>query len=159
MRYLAIDLGDKRTGLAVGDDVTRLVSPVEVLEVPIAHEGGKTLMKSLARAVDEHLSPSDELVIGLPLNMDGSEGPRARLVRSFAARLAEHLPEPRSIHFHDERLTSADAEWTMGEISQAARQGRAKSKGGGLTHAQKRARRDAHAAAAILKGFLDSRSP
>lgn len=158
MRYLAIDLGDKRTGLAVGDDVTRLASPVDVLEIPIAQDGGRTLLSALARAIDEHLSRSDELVIGLPLNMDGSEGPRAKLVREFAARLTDHLAETgdrRGVHFHDERLTSADAEWAMGEISRASRQDRRGKAAGGLTRGQKKAKRDALAASAILRDFLD----
>jgi len=69
MRYLAIDLGAKRTGLAAGDDVVGLVQPVEVVQVP----RGPALLDALARAVDRH--GPDALVVGLPLNMDGS-GPR-----------------------------------------------------------------------------------
>lgn len=143
MRFLAVDLGDRRTGLAVGDAFTRLVSPVDVLEVPLARNRGNDLLAALARAVEEHLSLNDAIVLGLPLNMDGSEGPRAKLVRAFASRL--HDFTRRTIHFQDERLSSADADWSMARS--------------GLTHARKKARRDALAAAAILRDFLEALPP
>ncbi|MCC5786597.1 MAG: Holliday junction resolvase RuvX [Phycisphaerales bacterium] len=136
-RYLAIDLGDKRTGIAVGDLVTGS-SPIGVVETPIAHDSGEALLRDLLHAIDEHLDPSGELVFGLPLNMDGTEGPRARTVRLFAARLADR--SGRKVHLQDERLTSAEADWAMA--------------GSGLTHAQKKRLRDALAAAAILRDFL-----
>lgn len=138
-RYLAIDLGDKRTGLAVGDGATGVVSPLTVIEAPI----GDPLITALLAAVQQQFSPHArfELVIGLPLNMDGTEGPRAALVRDFGARLAARLSPPRTLHFHDERLTSADAEWRL------ARSGR--------THKEKKQVRDALAAAALLRDFLD----
>ena len=142
MRYLCIDLGDKRTGLALGDSETRLATPVDVLHVPLAEREGQALLDSLARAIREHLgerSPG-ELVVGLPFNMDGSEGSRAKVVRAFAARLA--TATKRAVHFQDERLTSADADWQMAQS--------------GLTHKQKKERRDAIAAAAILRDFLEA---
>lgn len=138
MRYLAIDLGDKRTGLAVGDEITGLASPAGLIEVPRARRDGEDLLAALIEAVDEHLGPSDAIVIGLPLNMDGTEGPRAKAVRHFAQRLAERTARP--VHLHDERLSSASADWSMAQT--------------GLTHAQKKRRRDALAAAAILRAFL-----
>jgi putative Holliday junction resolvase len=138
VRYLSIDLGDKRTGLAVGDDITRLATPVEIIELPREQHDGRALLDAIARAIDEHLGPADQLVLGLPLNMDDTEGPRARLVRAFAVRLAERTG--RTIHLHDERLSSVQADWDMGQS--------------GLTHKQKKARRDALAAAAVLRDFL-----
>lgn len=134
MRYLAIDLGDKRTGLAVGDDALRIASPVGVVE---AARGGGELVQKLLAAVDEHLGRGDEVVFGLPVNMDGTEGERAKLVRDYAGSLGLD----RAVHFQDERLTSADADWKMART--------------GLTHKQKKGRRDAMAAAAILQDFLD----
>lgn len=135
MRFLAIDLGDKRTGLAVGDDDLRIPSPLRVIE-----RSGEALLDDIARAISDH-NP-DALVMGLPLNMDGTEGPRAKIVRAFAERLASrtHLP----VHFHDERLSSDAADWQMA--------------GAGLTRGQKKQRRDALAAAAILRDFLTSRA-
>ncbi len=147
MRYLCIDLGDKRTGLAVGDSITRFASPLEVLEVPITDNAGESLLNALTRAVSLQLSPGSpaEIIFGLPLNMaDASEGPRAKLVRDFAAKLAPRLIPPRAIRFHDERLTSVAADWQMAQS--------------GLTHKQKKLRRDALAAAAILTDFLTTLS-
>ena len=136
MRYLAVDLGDKRTGLAVGDDVTGLVSPGGMIEKPI--EPGEELLAGIEAAIEE-FGP-DELVLGLPLNMDDTEGPRAKLVRRFAARVAERAGL--EIRFQDERLTSAEADWSMARS--------------GMTRGQKKNRRDALAAAAILRDYLES---
>jgi len=139
MRYLAIDLGDKRTGLAVGDSITGVAVPLDVLEVPASERAGVALLDALAAAITNQLGTSPgELVLGLPLNMDGTDSPRAKLARDFAVRLAERTG--RVVHLHDERLSSAAADWTMSQS--------------GLTHAQKKARRDALAAAAVLTDFL-----
>jgi len=154
VRYLAIDLGDKRTGLALGDSLTRLATPVRLVEVPIKVRNGDELLETLAAAVDELLGPGGEadtkgswgtpaqaggeLVIGLPLNMDGTEGPRAKAVRAFAERIWARTG--RVVHFADERLSTADADWSLAQS--------------GYTHKQKKQRRDAVAAAGILREFL-----
>ena len=135
MRYLAVDLGAKRTGLAAGDDVVRLVQPVEVVQVP----RGPALLDALARAVDRH--GPDELVVGLPLNMDGTEGASAKDAREFGALLAARVGIP--VRFQDERLSSFEADERM------ARSGR--------THREKRELRDALAACAILESWLAAR--
>ncbi len=135
MRYLAVDLGAKRTGLAAGDDVVRLVQPVEVVQVP----RGPALLDALARAVDRH--GPDELVVGLPLNMDGTEGAGAKEAREFGALLAARVGIP--VRFQDERLSSFEADERM------ARSGR--------THREKRELRDALAACAILESWLAAR--
>lgn len=135
-RLIAIDLGDMRTGVAVGDTMTRIVSPVEVIETPITSGRGEELLRRLIKVVKEHAPAC--VVVGLPLNMDGTEGPAAKKSREFGARLADRIkPE---VVFHDERLSSADADWAMA--------------GSGLTHKQKKLRRDALAAAAILRGYI-----
>lgn len=141
MRYLAIDLGDKRTGLAAGDAQTGSAMPLAVLEVPIDRRGGEELLETLAKAIDEQIGTGGELVVGLPVNMDGTEGPRAKGVRAFAGRIAERTGL--AVHFQDERLSSASADWTMARS--------------GLTRGQKKERRDALAAAEILRGFLAAR--
>ena len=140
VRYLAIDLGDKRTGLAVGDSVTTVVAPAGLVEVSVGERAGEALLEALCRAIDEQIGSGSraDLVIGLPLNMDGSEGPRAKLVREFASRLAARTG--RAVHFQDERLTSSEADWSMARS--------------GLTRGQKKQRRDQLAAAAILRDFL-----
>jgi putative Holliday junction resolvase len=136
VRFLCIDLGDKRTGIAVGDDALAMAVPAEVLEVPIHHNGGAALLAAIEAVVAAHAPHT--LVVGLPLNMDGTEGPRAKAVRAFAARVA--AATRLDLRFHDERLSTAQADWTMARS--------------GLTHAQKKAKRDALAAAAILTDFL-----
>ena len=146
MRYLAIDLGDKRTGLALGDSITRIASPYDVIEIDLANNNANALLDALVRAANDAIgrpSADSTLVFGLPINMDDTEGPAAKKVRAFAARFAEHAPY--QMVFHDERLTTAQADWIMAQS--------------GLTHGQKKARRDAIAAAEILKSFLDSLPP
>lgn len=141
MRYLAIDLGDKRTGLAVGDSVTRIATPVGVVEVAVTERDGEALVSALVTACEEYLGPAQargELVVGLPVNMDGTEGPRAKSVRALGERVAQRTG--RKVHFQDERLTSSSADWTMARS--------------GLTHKQKKSKRDALAAAAFLGDFL-----
>jgi len=133
MRYLAIDLGDKRTGLAVGDDETGIASPVAGL--PIAP--GAALVRTILRAIEEHAP--DALVLGLPLNMDGSEGPRARRTRAFGAELEAAIDRP--LYYQDERLTSFAAEQRLA--------------GSGRTHKQKKKVRDALAAAEILEDYMN----
>jgi len=139
VRSLSIDLGDKRTGLALGDSITGIASPAGVLEIPIDRAAGRELLDALAAKAGDELGPADRLVLGLPLNMDGSEGPRAKLVRGFAAKLAARTG--RAVVLVDERKTS-----------QAADERMARS---GLTHGQKKARRDAIAAAEILRALLE----
>jgi putative Holliday junction resolvase len=101
-------------------------------------------LRAALRAIDEY--GPDRIVLGLPFNMDGTEGPRAKLVREFAAELekafrADRGPHARfSLDFHDERLSSFDAEERL--------------KRTGRTHGEKKALRDALAACAILEDFL-----
>jgi putative Holliday junction resolvase len=131
MRYLAIDYGTKRTGLAICDPAETIVSPLAVLE------GQKELLKKIADAVKAN--GVEAVVLGLPLNMDDSEGPQAKLVLNFADQLKEHLDIP--IHFQDERLSSFGAEDKLAPAE--------------FTRAKKRKRLDAVAAAEILEAFLE----
>lgn len=139
MRFLGLDIGDKRTGLAIADLETTLVSPIRLIEAPLARTD--ELIAAIARAVDEY--KPDALVVGLPIGMDDQEGPQAKKIRAFAQTLASRLALP--IHLHDERLSTDAAHWRMA--------------GTGLTHAQKKQRRDALAAAAILRDYLGTISP
>jgi putative Holliday junction resolvase len=132
MRYLAIDLGDKRTGLAVGDDQSRIASPLEV----IASGDAPQRWRRIEQVIDEQAA--DELVVGLPLNMDGSEGPQVAKVRQFALELGKRFAL--RVHLVDERLSSAAADSSMAGL--------------GLTRKQKKSRRDALAAATILQDFF-----
>lgn len=136
-RPLGVDLGDKRTGLAVGDRETGIVSPVGLIEKPMqGSDGGAALRTEILSAAQAY--DADALVLGLPLNMDDTEGPRAKLVRAFGDALAKETEL--AIEYFDERLTSIDADWAMA--------------GSGMTHKQKKQRRDALAAAAMLRGYM-----
>ncbi len=131
MRYLAIDYGLRRTGLALCDPQETIASPYRIVE------GKDGLCDRIVRIA--HSEGAEAVVVGLPLNMDGTEGPQARIVRRFVKELAGHLTIP--IFFHDERLSSFSAEEKLADT--------------GLTAARKRKHLDAMAAAEILQGFLD----
>ncbi len=132
MRYLAIDLGDKRTGIAVGDDVTGIASPIETIQASTP----ELRLIGFERVIQEQ--GPDALVLGVPLNMDGSEGPAVTKAKALADELTKRFGLP--VHLVDERLTSVAADEQMAQS--------------GLTRGQKKARRDALAAAAILRNFL-----
>lgn len=133
MRFLCIDLGDKRTGLAVCDDAEIIASPIGVIE------GRGDLYNKITEAVKQYQPQA--LVFGLPLNMDGSEGDMARTVRKFADQLADRIKLP--VFFQDERLSSYSAK---NRLSQT-----------GLTHKKKKGKIDAIAAAEILNEFIVAR--
>jgi putative Holliday junction resolvase len=135
MRYLAIDHGEKRTGLAISDASETLVSPHSV----IATSSESELMRQILVVVDQEQIQS--IVLGLPFNMDGSEGPRAKKVRAFAEALSKQVDIP--VQFHDERLSSFEAEQLIVDLE--------------LTRKKKKKRLDAIAAASILQSFLDTK--
>ena len=101
MRYLALDVGDRRIGLAVGDDTHGLSRPLRTLL-------RRSVVKDLAEleriARDEQI---DALVVGLPLTLRGEEGHQAERVRRFATA-AEKRGLP--VRFYDERHTSSEAQ-------------------------------------------------
>jgi putative Holliday junction resolvase len=140
MRIFAIDLGDQRTGLALADRFTRIASPAGLVEIPIERENGRLLIDEIVKQFHRQASgPETEIILGLPLNMDNTEGPRAKLVREFAVKLASRIDRP--IVLVDERRTSMAADASMAQS--------------GLTHKQKKQRRDAIAAAAIARLYLE----
>jgi putative Holliday junction resolvase len=132
MRYLAIDYGLKRTGLAVCDADETLASPLVVL----TGQGG--LIEKIQQAVTDQAV--DAIVFGLPLNMDGTEGDQVKRVRDFAAKLIKQIELP--LFFQDERLSSFDAEKKLAAL--------------GITRKKKKKHLDAIAAAAILQAFIDA---
>jgi putative Holliday junction resolvase len=133
VRYLGLDLGRARIGIALADDVLRTARPLGV--VPHVSEGADVeRIGALAREWE-----AEQVIVGLPLNMDDSEGPAARHARAFAARLGEVLQLP--VALHDERLSTFEA------------QGRLRERG--LDARAQRSRIDAEAAAVILQGWLD----
>ena len=130
MRYLAIDYGLKRTGLAICDEGESIACPLKVLTE------GKILIETIVKIAGEE--QAEAFVVGLPFNMDDSEGPQAKLVREFAQALGKQIDLP--IHFQDERLSSFDAEGKLAGL---------------YTRKKKKGRLDAVAAASILQSFLE----
>ena len=132
MRYLALDLGDRRIGVAVSDTLGIVARPVEVFERASRKEDF-AYIGALIKAYEV-----DSLICGLPLNMDGTEGPQAEWVRDYSGALADTLSIP--VLLWDERLTTEDAK----EILHA--QGKPIEKDW----------LDAVAAAVILQNYLDA---
>jgi len=130
---MGLDLGTKTIGLAVSDLGRRIASPLAV----IARKKFSADVEALARHMTTHRPAA--LVLGLPINMDGSEGPRAQATRAFARNLAEKVEVP--ITLWDERLSTAAVTRTLIEAD-ASRKRRGEVV-------------DKMAAAYILQGALD----
>jgi putative Holliday junction resolvase len=133
MRYLAIDYGNKRTGLAICDAAETIVSPLTVIH------GQKDLLKKIADIVEAE--KAEAIVLGLPLNMDDSHGPQAKLIFKFADQLRTQIDLP--VHFQDERLSTFSAEEKLAAAD--------------FTRGKKKKRLDAVAAAQILEAFLEQK--
>lgn len=101
MRVMAIDYGDARTGVAVSDAAGTLTGYTTVIPSRVPERAAE----ELARIARER--QADELVMGVPRNMDGTEGPRAELYRSFAALVEEKAGMP--VRLWDERRTTIEA--------------------------------------------------
>ena len=140
LRMLAIDYGQRRVGLAVGGGEVALASAVGVLEVSSPEDA---LRKCLRAIADED---ADAVLVGLPLNMDGSVGPAARMVVQWGRKLASACGK--SVVFVDERLSSFAAGEKLVDRKRA---------GGHLTRAGKKRRLDALAAAEFLGAYLEGR--
>lgn len=134
-RLLGLDFGSKTIGLALSDVGRSIASPMETIRRgKFTHDA-----QSLIALIDKN--DVGALVIGLPLNMDGSEGPRCQSTRTFARNILEKIDIP--IAFWDERLSSAAVERILiGEID--------------MTRKRRRDVVDKTAAAYILQGALDA---
>lgn len=140
MRTLAIDLGARRIGLALSDEGGRFATPYEVLMVGGPGQAVGPILKVVEREGVERL------VVGLPLNMDGSAGPAARQTVEWGKGLAARAGKP--VVFIDERLSSFDAEQQLIERKRAGEK---------LTRQRKKEQLDAIAAASFLQAFLDGK--
>ena len=134
MRILAIDLGEVRSGLAVGEKTTGTIQPIRVVE---ERDPARRLSR-MQEAIHE-FAP-DVVLVGLPLNMDDTEGPQATAARAFAAKLADATGI--EVHMQDERLTSFAAD--------------EKLKGSDHTRARRKKIQDALAAAELIRDYLAS---
>ena len=135
MKVMAIDLGDVRTGVALSDVTGFLAGR----SVTITQRDHNKLLEELLGIIEAE--KPGEIVLGLPINMDGSVGPRAEKSRVFGARLEQASGLP--VKYMDERGTSVTANRILSDA--------------GKKRGKQRARVDAVAAAIILQSYLDSR--
>ena len=116
MRFLGVDYGTRRIGIAAGEDSGYGAYPIATLQR--SRRLGHDLAEIARLAAREE---ADGIVVGLPLNADGSHGPAAEAASAFARSLAKHTPLP--ITLWDEFLTTAEAEAEMiaADVSRARR--------------------------------------
>ncbi len=133
-RILGIDYGSTRIGLALSDPTGCIASPFEVWPAD-------TALKAFARLCREQAV--ERVVVGLPLHMDGGEGPAAALARAFAEKLRAALTVP--VELWDERWTTLSAQQALIE--------------GGVRRRERKGLVDKIAAQIMLQHYLDSRTP
>lgn len=135
-RILALDYGERRIGVALSDPTRTIAAPLTTLK---RRQGKRPPWPEIARLVQEH--EVGELLVGLPLDLAGNEGPWAAEVRAFGAELARRTGLP--VHWEDERLSTVEAERAIRSMGLKKKQ------------REEKERIDAAAAALILRGFLD----
>ncbi|MCA8917705.1 MAG: Holliday junction resolvase RuvX [Planctomycetes bacterium] len=134
-RWLGVDFGTKYVGTAVGDDTVSMAMPLKT----ISAQPDTALLDELKKlAIEQGVNG---FVVGLPINMDGTEGGMAKSCRDFAKRLTDHTGLP--VEFGDERLSSWEAEGMLIE--------------GGLKPSERKQRVHAVAAKLILEAFFTRR--
>ena len=131
-RVLALDVGTRRIGLAVTDELGITAQPLETL-VRENKRKDLAVLKELAEKL--HIT---DIVIGMPLRMSGERGTQAEKIEAFADELRKHCAQP--IHFYDERLTSAEANRMLNEA--------------GMTRMDRKGVVDQMAAVMILQGWM-----
>ena len=134
MRVLGIDYGRRRLGLALSDEDAILASPMPTLQRDRSSRRDVSRLKAIVARHDVA-----EIVVGLPLNMNGTRGEMVEEVEVFAATLRTRLNLP--VRLFDERLTSQEAERVMLEAN--------------LPRRRRKELRDSLAATLILQGYLD----
>ena len=140
MRALGLDVGSKTIGIAVGDPSGMIASARTVL-ARRGHAADAAAIAELARS-----EAADAIVVGLPLELDGTVGHRARLVRRFMDVLGpvlKDMSDPVTLYTWDERFSTAAAERTLIEAD--------------VSRARRKQSVDALAAQFILQGWLDAK--
>src|SRR5699024_7952384 len=137
MRVLALDLGERRIGVAVSDDAGRVATPITTLE---RHRDRPRLHREIRDLLREW--EAELLLLGLPIDVRGELGPAARDVLAERDELAAVVDVP--VEVHDERLTTRIADRALRER-------------GDLDGRQRRQKVDMVAASVILQEFLDHR--
>lgn len=134
MRYLGLDLGDRSLGLAISDPLGIIASPLKTL----FYEGDyNELLEELTSILNE--KKIDAFILGLPKNMNNSEGPRAEKSREFKAFLEENLKV--RVILEDERLSTKGAEKALIE--------------GDVSRSKRKEKIDSVAASIILQNYLN----
>ena len=136
-RFLGIDYGTVRIGLALSDPSGILASPLPFLE----NKSPQQISSALTQLAQTH--QVEQLIVGLPRNMDGSYGPSAQKVRDFITLIQPLFTTP--IQTIDERLTTAQATKELSSF--------------GLSHRELRKKVDSSSACLILQQFLDRQQP
>lgn len=149
-RALGIDLGERRIGIAIADGPGAGARPLTTLRRGRRVEADVDAL--LALITSHHIT---EMVVGLPIDAAGHEGPQAALTRSWVEDIRARLGDHVTITLHDERLSSHVAETRLGPMK------RGRSGGPPSRHQRDeyRARVDREAAAVILQDALDTRRP
>lgn len=138
-RILGVDYGERRIGLALSDPTAMIATPLPTLA---RRKGKRPPVAPIARLVEEH--EVEEIVVGLPLTLEGDDSDWTREVRDFAAALQERSDRP--VTLQDERMTSVRAERAV------------RSLGMSKVKREQKGRVDAAAAVLILQAYLDARS-
>jgi len=136
-RVLAVDLGERRIGLALSDPSGTLASPLRTIEVSGDPERDRLAVVDAAREAEAQV-----IVVGLPRSLSGREGPAARRARAEASALSEAAGGIR-VELHDERFTTREADRALADAGKRRR--------------ERRAHVDAAAAAIILQSYLDAK--
>ncbi len=139
MRILGIDYGDSRIGVAISDPLMITANRLQVID---GKEGRRKVVSAIAAIVAS--KEVDVVVVGYPVNMDGSKGPRVKVTEKFARELGEACANVRPVEivFWDERLTTKMADRAMIEMN---------------VHQRQKGVSDEIAAMLILQNYLDSR--
>lgn len=136
-RLIGLDIGDRRIGIAIADPLGITAAGLETIE----RQNSKVDVEKVKELAERH--GATQIVVGLPLNMDGTSGEQADKVRSFASKLARATGLP--IVYEDERLSTVSAIRTLTVQ--------------GVDTGKNRDIVDRQAAAIILQKFLDRRTP
>lgn len=134
MRFLGLDVGDLRIGVALSDETATLASGLLTLE----RVGPRKDVRAIAALVREH--EAGEVVVGMPYRLDGTLGSQGEKVTAFVEALRRGLPVP--VATWDERLTSVAADELLAEA--------------GIRRRDRKTRIDRAAAVLILQGYLDA---
>lgn len=139
MRVLGIDYGDSRVGVALSDSLLITANSLGIVD---AKQGRRAVVTKIVELIQKH--EVSTVVIGYPVNMDGSKGPRVKVTEKFARELKEacQAVQPVEIIFWDERLTTRMADRAMIEMN---------------VHQRQKGVSDEIAAMLILQNYLDSR--